>query len=87
MKAYYSTAYGGPEVSHFGDIPDPSASNGQLLIEVKAVSLNPVDFKVKKGIAKFMSNPGFPRIPAHRIPDSSKRVKKMQGFGREGCSD
>jgi NADPH:quinone reductase-like Zn-dependent oxidoreductase len=62
MKAYFSTAYGGPEVSHFGDIPDPSASNGQLLIEVKAVSLNPVDFKVKRGIAKFMSNPGFPRI-------------------------
>jgi len=62
MKAYYSTAYGGAEVSHFGDIPDPSAGNGQLLIEVKAVSINPVDFKVKRGIAKFMSNPGFPRI-------------------------
>ena len=62
MKAYYSTAYGGAEVSHFGDIPDPSTENGQLLIEVKAVSINPVDFKVKRGIAKFMSNPGFPRI-------------------------
>jgi len=62
MKAYYSTAYGGPEVSQFGDYPDPSAGNGQLLVEVKAVSINPVDYKVKRGIAKFMSNPGFPRI-------------------------
>ena len=62
MKAYYSTAYGGPEVSQFGDYPDPSASNGQLLIEVKAVSINPVDYKVKRGIAKFMSGSRFPRI-------------------------
>ena len=62
MKAYYSTAYGGPEVSHYGDLPDPSAGNSQLLIEVKAVSLNPVDFKVKRGVAKFMSGSKFPRI-------------------------
>lgn len=62
MKAYYSTAYGGPEVSHFGDLPDPSAGNGQLLVEVKAVSINPVDYKVKRGIAKFMTGSRFPRI-------------------------
>lgn len=62
MKAYYSTAYGGPEVSRYGDYPDPSAGNGQLLIEVKAVSINPVDYKVKRGIAKFMSGSRFPRI-------------------------
>ena len=62
MKAYYSTAYGGPEVSYFGDLPDPSAGTGQLLVEVKAVSLNPVDYKVKRGIARFMSGSRFPRI-------------------------
>jgi NADPH:quinone reductase-like Zn-dependent oxidoreductase len=62
MKAYYSTAYGGPEVSQYGDFPDPSAGNGQILVEVKAVSINPVDYKVKRGIAKFMSSSKFPRI-------------------------
>jgi NADPH:quinone reductase-like Zn-dependent oxidoreductase len=62
MKAYYSSAYGGPEVSQYGDFPDPSAGNGQLLVEVKAVSINPVDYKVKRGIAKFMSGSRFPRI-------------------------
>jgi NADPH:quinone reductase-like Zn-dependent oxidoreductase len=62
MKAYYSTAYGGPEVSQYGDFPDPSAGNGQLLVEVKAVSINPVDYKVKRGVAKFMSGSKFPRI-------------------------
>jgi NADPH:quinone reductase-like Zn-dependent oxidoreductase len=62
MKAYYSTAYGGPEVSHYGDLPDPSAGNGQLLVEVKAVSINPVDYKVKQGVAKLMSGSKFPRV-------------------------
>jgi NADPH:quinone reductase-like Zn-dependent oxidoreductase len=62
MKAYYSTAYGGPEVSQYGDYPEPVAGDGQLLIEVKAVSLNPVDFKVKRGVAKLMSGSKFPRI-------------------------
>ena len=62
MKAYFSTAYGGPEVSQYGDFPDPSAGNGQILVEVKAVSLNPVDYKVKRGIAKLMSGSKFPRI-------------------------
>ena len=62
MKAYYSTAYGGPEVSQYGDFPDPSAGDGQLMVEVKAVSINPVDFKVKRGIAKLMTGSRFPRI-------------------------
>jgi NADPH:quinone reductase-like Zn-dependent oxidoreductase len=62
MKAYFSTAYGGPEVSQYGDFPDPSAGNGQILVEVKAVSINPVDYKVKRGIAKLMSGSKFPRI-------------------------
>jgi len=62
MKAYYSKAYGGSEVSRYGDFPDPSAGNGQLLVEVKAVSINPVDYKVKRGVARFMSGSKFPRI-------------------------
>jgi len=62
MKAFYSTAYGGPEVSQYGDFSDPSAGDGQLLVEVRAVSLNPVDFKVKRGTARLMSGSKFPRI-------------------------
>jgi NADPH:quinone reductase-like Zn-dependent oxidoreductase len=62
MKAYYSTAYGGAEASCYGDFPDPAAGIDQLLVEVKAVSINPVDFKVKRGDLKFLSGSKFPRI-------------------------
>ncbi len=62
MKAYYSTAYGGPEVAHYGDYPDPVIKDNQLLVEVKAVSINPVDYKVKRGSVRFLSGSKFPRI-------------------------
>jgi NADPH:quinone reductase-like Zn-dependent oxidoreductase len=57
-----SLPIGRPEVSRYGDSPDLSAGNGQLLVEVKAVSINPVDYKVKRGIAKLMSGSKFPRL-------------------------
>jgi len=62
MKAYYSTAYGGSESSVYGDLPDPSAGPGQLLIEVRAVSINPVDWKIKQGAARVITGFRFPRI-------------------------
>ena len=62
MKAHYSTAYGGSEVSVYGDLPDPSPGVNQLLVEVKAVSINPVDWKIRNGDVKFISWSKFPRI-------------------------
>lgn len=62
MKAYYSTAYGGPEVSHLGDLPDPLSGKNQVLVEVKAVSINPVDYKAKRGDLKFLTGSKFPKI-------------------------
>jgi NADPH:quinone reductase-like Zn-dependent oxidoreductase len=62
MKAYYSNSYGGAEVSTYGDYPDPVTGSNQLLIEVRAVSINPVDFKIKRGDLKFITGSKFPRI-------------------------
>lgn len=62
MKAYYSTAYGGSKSSVYGELPDPSAGLGQLLIEVRAVSINPVDWKIKQGAARLITGFRFPRI-------------------------
>lgn len=62
MKAFYSLSYGGAEASAYGDYPDPVAGIEQLLVEVKAVSINPVDFKAKRGDIKFITGSKFPRI-------------------------
>jgi NADPH:quinone reductase-like Zn-dependent oxidoreductase len=62
MKAHYSTAYGGSEVSIYGDLPDPSPGVNQVLVEVKAASINPVDWKIRNGDVKFITGSKFPRI-------------------------
>jgi NADPH:quinone reductase-like Zn-dependent oxidoreductase len=62
MKAYYSTGYGGADVSQYGDFPDPTVAGNEVLVEVRAVSINPVDFKVKHGNLKFLSGSKFPKI-------------------------
>ncbi|MGV9850745.1 NADP-dependent oxidoreductase [Streptomyces sp. NPDC003442] len=49
-NAYGFTAYGGPDVERFLDLPLPSPGPGELLIEVHAAGVNPVDFKVREGM-------------------------------------
>jgi NADPH:quinone reductase-like Zn-dependent oxidoreductase len=62
MKAYYSSKYGGPEYAFFGELPDVTAKKGELLVEVKAVSINPVDYKIMQGAVKLISGSKFPRV-------------------------
>jgi NADPH:quinone reductase-like Zn-dependent oxidoreductase len=62
MKAFYLTSYGGPEAAKYGDMPDPVIGNDTLLIQVKAVSVNPVDYKLKHGDLKLIVGSKFPRI-------------------------
>jgi NADPH:quinone reductase-like Zn-dependent oxidoreductase len=62
MKAYYSKAYGDSGVSAFGELPDPVAGPRQVLMEIKAVSINPVDWKIRRGDAKGVTGFRFPRI-------------------------
>ncbi|MVO87152.1 zinc-binding dehydrogenase [Streptomyces sp. p1417] len=48
-KAYVFTRHGGPEVEALVDREPPGPGPGQLLIEVRAAGVNPVDFKLRDG--------------------------------------
>jgi len=48
MKAMVMTAFGGPEVFTLQDIPKPEPGATDLLIEVRATALNPVDCKTRQ---------------------------------------
>ena len=43
MKAAYIEKFGGPEVLTYGDLPDPMAGAGQIVVDVAAASINAAD--------------------------------------------
>jgi NADPH:quinone reductase-like Zn-dependent oxidoreductase len=49
MKAVFIEHYGGPEVLKYGDLPDPVAAPGEVVIDVVAASVNAADWKVRTG--------------------------------------
>ena len=49
MKAAYIQKFGGPEVLQYGDLPDPSAGPGQIVVDTHAASVNGADWKVRAG--------------------------------------
>jgi NADPH:quinone reductase-like Zn-dependent oxidoreductase len=52
MKAIVVHSYGGPEVLKFEDYPDPVAGSGEVLVQVAATSVNPIDYKRRAGLMK-----------------------------------
>ena len=61
MKAAYFMKHGGPEVMQYGDVPDPVAGPGQVLVDVHAASVNGADWKVRAGHYAPITN--VPYIP------------------------
>ncbi len=63
MKAIVVQDYGSPEVLVFEDVPRPKVSSGEVLIHVRAAGVNPIDWKIRSGMAKGMFPVRFPWIP------------------------
>jgi NADPH2:quinone reductase len=49
MKAAYINQTGPPEVIQYGELPTPKAGTKQVLVRVKAVSVNPIDTYLRGG--------------------------------------
>ncbi len=62
MKTAFIRRYGGNQVVELGELPAPQAGPGELLVEVHAASVNPVDFKIRDGMLKMIVPFGFPLI-------------------------
>ena len=73
MKAAVIYEYGGPEVFRYEDISQPEIREDEVLVEVHAASVNPVDWKQRKGNHKFFLRARFPIVPGY---DISGRVEK-----------
>jgi NADPH:quinone reductase-like Zn-dependent oxidoreductase len=63
MKAAYIEKFGGPEVLQYGDLPDPIAGPGEVVVDVHASTVNAADWKFRGGEYGRHSNVKFPQIP------------------------
>jgi NADPH:quinone reductase-like Zn-dependent oxidoreductase len=63
MKAVIFREFGGPEVLHYEDVPDPKPRIDQVLVRVRASAMNHLDIWVRKGL------PGvkLPHIPGSDV--------------------
>ncbi len=60
MRAYVLERYGGPEGSRLMDVPAPAPGPRDILVEVRAAGLNPVDFKFRQGMLRPIWRPKLP---------------------------
>src|SRR4051812_36192319 len=50
MKAIVYCDYGGPEVLRLEDVPKPAPNDDQVLVKIRAASVNPLDWHYIRGI-------------------------------------
>ncbi|MBC8241212.1 MAG: alcohol dehydrogenase catalytic domain-containing protein, partial [Alphaproteobacteria bacterium] len=61
MKAIQVHEFGDADVLRYGDVPDPTAGPGQVVIKVAAIGVNPVDTYIRAGV--HLIRPALPFIP------------------------
>lgn len=62
MKAFAVDRYGGPEALALRDLAEPEPGAGELLVAMRAASVNPVDFKIRSGGVKVLVKDRFPLV-------------------------
>jgi alcohol dehydrogenase len=62
MQAFALDRYGGPDRLTLRDLPEPQPGPGDVLLEMRAASVNPVDFKIRDGGVKVLVKDRFPLV-------------------------
>jgi NADPH2:quinone reductase len=72
MKAVLCRRFGGPEVLEIGEVDEPVAGKGQVLIDVKACSVNFPDLLMIQNLYQFKPEPPF--VPGSEVSGVVREV-------------
>jgi len=67
MRAYVLKHYGGPQGSELMGVPPPTPGPRDILVEVRAAGLNPVDFKFRQGKLRAILRPKLPLVLGNEL--------------------
>ncbi|TPK83067.1 NADP-dependent oxidoreductase [Mesorhizobium sp. B2-4-17] len=84
MHAYVLKRYGGPESARMMEVPAPVPGPRDLLVEVRAVGLNPVDFKFRQGKLRVILRPRLPLVLGNELAGNVVAVGSQVGRFRVG---
>lgn len=76
MKAIVINRFGPPDVFQISNVPEPSLKDDEILIEVSAGSVNPIDFKQRKGNHKFILGSNFPIVLGYDVAGTVRKTGK-----------
>jgi NADPH:quinone reductase-like Zn-dependent oxidoreductase len=76
MKAIRYHAYGGPEQLRYEDAPVPTLKAGEVLVRVRATSVNPWDYKLASGAFRNFVPMDFPYTPGGEFAGQVEAVGK-----------
>jgi NADPH:quinone reductase-like Zn-dependent oxidoreductase len=62
MKAFIVDRYGGPDRMRAGEMPDPEVGENDVLVQIHAAGVNPIDSKIRNGDFKLILPHRFPLI-------------------------
>jgi NADPH:quinone reductase-like Zn-dependent oxidoreductase len=65
MKKIQFYKYGAPDVLELDEVAVPKPGKGQVLVRVRAASVNPMDWKIRRGEMKALTGSQFPRALGH----------------------
>ena len=60
MKAAVIYSYGAPDVFQMAEVEQPAIKSDQMLVKVFASSVNPIEWKMREGMLKFLTGSRFP---------------------------
>lgn len=67
MLAFVMAGYGGPEKTAIREVERPSPGTGDVLVQVRAAGLNPVDFKTRGGMLKVIQSYPMPQVMGNEL--------------------
>ncbi len=74
MKSVFYRTHGGPEVLQIGELPVPEPGDDQVLVQIAAAAVNPIDRRLRTGELQEYITRTFPVVPGW---DFSGRITKV----------
>ena len=73
MKAVRIRSFGGPEVLELAEIEKPAPKEDEVLIRVRAASVNPVDYKIRSGAYPVVKQDQLPKVLGRDVAGEIER--------------